>query len=284
MDTFLPKVLQVLNSAAQVSAGIYGLFFFVAVIGAINDRHECPKVFSSALRYYHQATSSPSVLFHIFFACVSLRFVISLFLHDSFEIGFWAFFFLIALLSVLSSFPFTVSAADRADLADAVTERAEQELSPHPRKRASLTQVIPRRKDCFLSRAEQNLARLERTVSDQLDLLERDLPSNHTPAKPIIMAGLQPYLQHNSEDAKTWGDDFDYATTARTLIFNIAFDTISSGKYHLHTGVINPMDAGPNLLAITCRCLDWAFEHGHITAEEKESTLNTLRENIKSVG
>lgn len=285
MDAFLTKLFSILDSAAMLSAGFYGLFFFVAIWGAISDRNTNPNIFSSVLRYYHQSTSSPAIIFHIFFACVSLRFVVSLFSQDSFEIVIWTFFFFLAVLSWFSSFITSVSPTDYSDLEETTEDLAFEKLRPRRHKKeSSLTQIVPRRKDRLLSRTEQNLARLERTVSDQLDLLEKDLPANRPSAKPIIMERLQPYLQHSTKEAQTWDDDFDYAATARTLIFNIAFDAISSGQYHLHAGVINPMTAGPNLLAITYRCLDWAVEHGHITEEEKETTLKTLRTNIKSVG
>lgn len=285
MDAFFSKLVAILDSAAMLSAGLYGLFFLVAIWGAISDRNTNPNIFSSALRYYHQSTSAPAFIFYVLFGCVSLRFLLSWFSKDPFEIGFWAVFFLLALLSWFSSFITSVSSSDYADLEESVSEQAMEKLHPPRHKKpAPLTQIVSRRKDRFLSRSEQNLARLERTVSAQLDLLEKDLPDGRLSAKPIIMDGLQPYLQHSTKEAQTWDDDFDYAATARTLIFNIAFDAISSGQYNLHAGVINPMTAGPNLLAITYRCLDWAVEHGHITEEEKETTLKTLRANIKSVG
>lgn len=285
MPALLLRIFDFLNNLALFSYSIFSLFFIVSIISAISNRHSCPQIFQSFFRNYQQSTSSPFVIFRIMSFSVILRFLFSFFLNQSSDLGFWTFGLILVLLSLFSSYITSISASDYADLADSVTKQATQKLSSHHHKNPSfLNQIVPRRKDKLLSLAEENLARLERTVSDQVDLLERDLPESRPSAKPIIMEMLQPYLQNNIEDAKTWGNDFDYAKTARILIFNIAFDSISSGKYNLYTGIINPMSAGPNLLTITQRCLDWAYEHGHITAEEKESTLKTLHENIRFVG
>lgn len=129
----------------------------------------------------------------------------------------------------------------------------------------------------------KNIRRFEQMVSDLLDSMEDSFTDGKPSAKPIVMEALKPYLQNYTESSKNW-DDFDYANYSYSTIFHIAFDALSSGRFHISTGSINPLGPGPHLLKIVHTCLNWSCDNGYITDEEKAETISCLNNNIHSAG
>lgn len=129
----------------------------------------------------------------------------------------------------------------------------------------------------------KNMRRFEQMVSDLLDSMEDSFTDGKPSAKPIVMEALKPYLQNYTESSKNW-DDFDYANYSYSTIFHIAFDALSSGRFHISTGSINPLGPGPHLLKIVHTCLNWSCDNGYITDEEKAETISCLNNNIHSAG
>ena len=103
-------------------------------------------------------------------------------------------------------------------------------------------------------------------------------------AKDDILEEAQKYFDDSREEAATWGPDFDYVSTAYILLFNISFDLLTSGRYHIAPGMINPSSSAPNLRRFISASLDWAVDHGTITAEQKAEQLSMLAQGIAAAG
>ena len=163
----------------------------------------------------------------------------------------------------------------------ALYDQAEQSLYSHRRAKAAPSPA-PQRGS---AQADANLRQLAEILGNIVTRLENTdrgavLPS----AKDDILEEAQKYFDASREDAAAWGPDFDYVGTAYTLLFHISFDLLASGRYHIGPGMLNPMHAGPNLRRFVSVSLDWAVDHGTITAEQKAEQLALLAQAISDAG
>lgn len=102
--------------------------------------------------------------------------------------------------------------------------------------------------------------------------------------KNVVLKNAISEIQTIEKSGITSEADFDGITAAYTMIYNITFDLLSSGEYHVYRGELNPMNESSHLYSVCLQCLEWAEKHGQITNEEKEEQLEILKENIQHVG
>ncbi len=188
-------------------------------------------------------------------------------------------------LGLLFYWPDPSAPYSKRDLNNLQAESYKQAQDFFAREKSKpVNQSVNRFSDKVRTRSASNLAQLHKVISETLDLLESSTKDGKPSAKQIVLSGLAPYFNASKEEAATWSEDYDYAKSARILIFNIAFDELSTGKYNLGTGFINPMGEGVHLQFYVQSCLNWSFDRGYITEQERDETLTALRKNISSVG
>lgn len=86
------------------------------------------------------------------------------------------------------------------------------------------------------------------------------------------------------EDFSTWEESIDYVQVANALISQTAFDLLTSGKYHLYTGMLNPMSSAPSLMHMYRCAMNYALSKGLIDQETVLQQEQLLLQQIKSVG
>lgn len=103
--------------------------------------------------------------------------------------------------------------------------------------------------------------------------------------KDEIMTEIKAEINSSSDVKEFFSDESnDYTLYANILISNMAFNMLTSGKYHLHYGILNPIGISKNLLAVYNGAMEWALENNQITCEEKEKEYELLMEGISQVG
>ncbi len=89
-----------------------------------------------------------------------------------------------------------------------------------------------------------------------------------------------------SEEIAEWEDsDTDYIKIAHTLLSHGTYDLLTSGKYHMFHGMLNPiMNCSQNLLIVYKRCMQWGVENGVIDEETRKEQLELLITDIQNSG
>lgn len=103
--------------------------------------------------------------------------------------------------------------------------------------------------------------------------------------KPAIEKYTVRLLNDCKEEIAEWNDsEFDYEKMARTIIVNAAFDLLTSGKYHIGAGVLNPMSCVKKLEAVYINAMKEAVQTGEITEDELKEQYMYLRKCISEAG
>ena len=136
-------------------------------------------------------------------------------------------------------------------------------------------------------KGQRNLNRLKDEISKLLDSWEEELTPMQVSAKPVVLEYFEAEVccsQNALENASTWPDAFDYSYEAHKGIYHLSLCALTSGRYHLSFGVLNPMGPGPHLQGFVNRYLAWAVENNYLTPEEKEEELQLLSQQIANAG
>ena len=76
--------------------------------------------------------------------------------------------------------------------------------------------------------------------------------------------------------------DFEFVSNA--LLSKITFNFLSSGKYHLYAGELNPLSCAGNLMRVYNGAMQYAVDNGYTTTESKEEQYQNLLQLISEVG
>lgn len=123
----------------------------------------------------------------------------------------------------------------------------------------------------------------ERLEQICIDIIDNEENKNELSAKPVIMGIISPYLR-KADESLIPNALSEMEKKARIMIVNICFDQLSSGRFHIYRGQLNPMSEAPNLLLLYDKSMREAVKGGDIdeaTYEDQKSYLNEL---ISSVG
>lgn len=126
-------------------------------------------------------------------------------------------------------------------------------------------------------RRKANLFR-ETVRNEIISVQDKKLPS----CEDIIMAKLDSEIRSHINEFDEWEDDVDFSKVSISNLYNIAFDMVASGQYHLYRGFLQP--DGQQLRNICTKCLEKANKNGYITTGEMEEQLRVLHESIQEVG
>ena len=88
----------------------------------------------------------------------------------------------------------------------------------------------------------------------------------------------------SKDEFDEWDDSVDFDKVAHTMLANATFDMLASGRYHLYTGMLNPLNCSANLMLVYDKSMAYGVRNGMITAREKEEQRNYLLECISEVG
>ena len=81
-----------------------------------------------------------------------------------------------------------------------------------------------------------------------------------------------------------WDESVDYDKVAHTMLAHATFDMLASGRYHLYTGILNPLNCSANLMLVYDKSLEYGVRFGLITKEEKKEQRDYLIKCISEVG
>ncbi len=76
----------------------------------------------------------------------------------------------------------------------------------------------------------------------------------------------------------------EYTVLINKLLANCSFDLLSSGKYHIYRGQLNPMSCSANLMSVHNESIDYALKNNLITQAQKEEDHEYLIECINNAG
>lgn len=132
--------------------------------------------------------------------------------------------------------------------------------------------------------ANKNTKRLINICEKLIEKYESDVF-----AKPSCKHDLMAYIKNEVEQSKNeiaeWEDhDTDYIKIAHTMLANDTFDLLTSGKYHIYRGILNPMKCTDSLLKVYDESMSWGVKNGMIDAETKEEQRSYLFKCISEVG
>lgn len=87
------------------------------------------------------------------------------------------------------------------------------------------------------------------------------------------------------KEVSSWNDSkTDYNKLAHTLLANYSFDLLSSGKYHIYAGALNPMSCANNLLDVYNGCMEYGLKMGMFDEGTRKEQYKYLMDCISSVG
>lgn len=81
-----------------------------------------------------------------------------------------------------------------------------------------------------------------------------------------------------------WDETVNYEKVAHTMLANATFDMLASGRYHLYTGILNPLNCSANLMLVYDKSMAYGVKIGMITKEEKKEQREYLLKRISEVG
>lgn len=87
------------------------------------------------------------------------------------------------------------------------------------------------------------------------------------------------------DEISAWDDaSVDYDAISQTLLSHTAFDLLTSGKYHISRGMLNPMSCAPKIKTVYEKNMEYAVHTGALTQEEMEEQFLLLRKQIQETG
>lgn len=132
----------------------------------------------------------------------------------------------------------------------------------------------------FWSAETRRKARLFRSVA--LNIILSGQSERYPSCEQTLMKQIDKSIDNSEKEFEAWGQDYDYEGNALSVVYNITFDLVTSGQYHLYTGMLKP--DGEQLKKICVFTLQKARENGTISEEQRDEQLAALRDGIKSVG
>lgn len=140
-------------------------------------------------------------------------------------------------------------------------------------------------KSLFQNKAQKIKNRILSTCSDLITKYEQNPNSIAPSCKDELETAISNFLATFGNNLTNWNDqEVDYIKLAHTVITNVAFDLLTSGKYHIYTGMLNPHKCGQSLRIVHDKSLEWGIMNGVISQQELDEHMLLLHKGIESVG
>ncbi len=136
----------------------------------------------------------------------------------------------------------------------------------------------------FNRKAKRNLKKLEETFITVLlyECNKNDVSFSHCKEPLVAQLRFVSETRSSIEDAARWPTNFDYFDLSYKLIVSFSFDMISSGRYHIHRGMLTSQ--GESLRLMHKHALHYIFSRGLISEQDYTDQISIISENIDSVG
>lgn len=134
------------------------------------------------------------------------------------------------------------------------------------------------------SKGQKNIEKLKQTMGEILDKFEAQLTDYAPSCKNVLIDASLPLLKRSVQEASEWKKDFDYINTAYCVLYGTAFNLLSSGRFHIFRGELNPMNESQHIYNFCIHHLERATSLGFISEEEQTDQIHYLRECIAEVG
>lgn len=135
------------------------------------------------------------------------------------------------------------------------------------------------------SKIEKNKSKFYSICENLILEYEKDTAITTPSSKNDVMLWIKNDIETSSDIKEFFSDStIDYNEYANIFISRAAFSLLTSGTYHIHYGVLNPMGIAKNLKAIYNCAILWALNNGKISEKQKEEQYNLLMEGISQVG
>lgn len=135
----------------------------------------------------------------------------------------------------------------------------------------------------FNSVYKRNISRFWYYIDDIISIANESC-AERPDCKPFLQGQIDRVVANSKEQIAQWDDNTDVRIFAYKVLYNVAFDALSSGELHLYRGELNPLLPGDKLIHIVVMCLDYYVANGICTKEQSEEQYSILLENIASVG
>ena len=87
------------------------------------------------------------------------------------------------------------------------------------------------------------------------------------------------------EEIIYWKDnDTDYIKIAHTMLVHATFDLLASGRYHIYTGMLNPMSCADNLMDVYNSSMEYGVKINLLDEETRKEQYKYLLQCISAVG
>ena len=117
------------------------------------------------------------------------------------------------------------------------------------------------------------------TVRNEIIALQKD---NMPSCEDLIMKEIDSRIRSQQDEFEEWENDIDFYRVSIANLYNITFDMVASGQYHLYRGILNPI--GQQLNHVCRESLKKACNKGYITQEEMHEQFEILSDRIRNVG
>lgn len=132
-----------------------------------------------------------------------------------------------------------------------------------------------------LKKQKKNTELFLTIASDFIKNNSNKFPSCHND----LMDELIKYCAECKNEFEVWEYNKDeYEKSAVTIIANLSFEMLASGKYHLYKGFLNPMNCSGDLRNIYNCAMQWSVNKGYITKEFLEEEAQVLSSFIYNIG
>lgn len=135
----------------------------------------------------------------------------------------------------------------------------------------------------FKNNYKKNLKRFWFYIDEIIDRANEKYPTLPD-CRPLLKEKLDTVVSNSKDQIKNWNASTNVEMYAYKILFNFAFDILSSGKLHIYRGMLNPMNCGQKLLYIVDESLDYYLRNGIATEDDVKEQKKLLHDNMSWVG
>lgn len=131
-----------------------------------------------------------------------------------------------------------------------------------------------------------NGANVEKLLNICIELIESyEKHETHPSCKHDLMLYVQNTVNISKKEILQWKiSTTEYITVANKLLAHGGFDLLTSGRYHIGAGHLNPFSCSPNLFDVYNQSMEYAVTNNIIDEKTKVEQYNYLIKCIKEMG
>lgn len=133
-------------------------------------------------------------------------------------------------------------------------------------------------------KAEKKLSLSEELVKTTRDLIKNYQKHTHLPScEDDIMKIVNAMVRPNKKELDKYPEKIDIVKVAHSWLSNFSFDLLTSGRYHLQAGTLNPLSCAENLMDVYKASMEYAVKSGEINEETKKEQYELLLKRISEL-